>query len=241
MNSVGSIKLSHFIVTIISLGIFFFIGSIIQVEAVKKEGALEDYNNLKDLVGDIRNGNFSDDQISLNHFKNSVPYKDADENIQKCINLAAKIGHNLGDYEIVHCFENTNYFKDKYLNVSAPQNKVSQRESVPEKNVTQANVTQKVPEPEIEKQSVPQANASLNPPETNVTLTAPQPNASLNPPETNVTLTAPQPNASLTTTPQTNASLTAPQPNASLTTTSQTNASQEISKGKTGNSTSSVQ
>ena len=186
MNSVGSIKLSHFIVTIISLGIFFFIGSIIQVEAVKKEGALEDYNNLKDLVGDIRNGNFSDDQISLNHFKNSVPYKDADENIQKCINLAAKIGHNLGDYEIVHCFENTNFFKDKYLNVSAPQNKVSQRESVPEKNVTQANVTQKVPEPETElKQSIPETNASLNAPETNASLNAPETNASLNAPETN--------------------------------------------------------
>src|SRR5207342_601818 len=122
MKRVRSINISHFLVTIISLGTFFFIGSIIQVDAVKKEGTLlENYNDLKKLVDDIKNGNFNDDQISLNDFKNSVAYQNADENIQDCINLAAKIGHNLVDNEIVHCFENTNYFKDKYPNVSVPK------------------------------------------------------------------------------------------------------------------------
>jgi hypothetical protein len=237
MNSVGSINLSHFIVTIISLGTFFFIGSFIPIEALK------DYDNLTKLVNDIRNGNIIDDKISLNDFKGSGAYQDADKNIQDCINLAAKIGHNLRDVEIVHCFDDANYYKDKYLNVSAPQNKVPQRESVPEKNVTQANVTQKVPEPEIEKQSVPQTNVTLTTPQSNVTLTTPQSNVTLTTPQSNVTLTtpqtnaslnAPQTNASLTTTPQTNASLNAPQTNASLnapqtnaslTSTPQTNAS----------------
>ena len=169
MNSVGSISLSHFIVTIISLGTFFFIGSFIPIEALKKEGPLlKDYDNLKKLVDDIKNGDLIDDKISLNDFKGSGAYQAADKNIQNCINLAAKIGHNLKDDEIVHCFDDANYFKDKYPNVSAPQNKVPQRESEPEQNVTQANVTQKVPEPETElKQSVPQTNASLNAPETN--------------------------------------------------------------------------
>src|SRR5438093_63642 len=121
MKCVGSINISHFLVTIISLGAFLFIGSIIQIEAVKKEGTLlGDYNDLKKLVGDIKNGDFNDDQIPLNDFKNSVAYQDADENMQDCINLAGKIGHNLGDNEIVHCFENANYFKDKYLNVTLP-------------------------------------------------------------------------------------------------------------------------
>jgi hypothetical protein len=115
MKCVKSINIYHVLVTIISLGTFFFIGSIIQVEAVKKNGTLlEDYNNLKELVGDIRNGNFSDDQISLNDFKNSDAYQHADENMHDCIKLAAKIGHNLGDREIVHCFEDANYFKQKY-------------------------------------------------------------------------------------------------------------------------------
>jgi hypothetical protein len=219
MNSVGSINLSHFIVTIISLGSFFFIGSFIPIEALK------DYDNLTKLVNDIRNGNIIDDKISLNDFKGSGAYQDADKNIQDCINLAAKIGHNLRDVEIVHCFDDANYYKDKYLNDSAPQNKVPQRESVPEKNVTQANVTQKVPEPEIEKQSVPQTNVTLTTPQTNTPLTTPQTNSSLNAPQTNSSLNAPQTNASLTTTPQTNSSLNAPQTNASLTSTPQTNAS----------------
>src|SRR5437867_2450917 len=140
MKCVRSINISHFLVTIITLGTFFFIGSIIQIEAVKKEGTvLENYNNLKELVRDIKNGDFNDDQISLNDFKNSVAYQDADENIQDCINLAAKIGHNLGDNEIVHCFENTNYFKDKTnnvndpnANVSVPKAKVPQHKSKPQ-------------------------------------------------------------------------------------------------------------
>jgi hypothetical protein len=198
MNSVGSINLSHFIVTIISLGTFFFIGSFIPIEALKKEGPLlKDYDNLKKLVDDIKNGDLIDDKISLNDFKGSGAYQTADKNIQNCINLAAKIGHNLKDDEIVHCFDDANYFKDKYPNVSTPQNKVPQRESEPEQNVTQANVTQKVPEPETElKQSVPQTNASLNAPETNASLNAPETNASLNAPETNASLNAPETNAS---------------------------------------------
>jgi hypothetical protein len=105
MNSVGSINLSHFIVTIISLGTFFFIGSFIPIEALKKEGPLlKDYDNLKKLVDDIKNGDLIDDKISLNDFKGSGAYQTADKNIQNCINLAAKIGHNLKDDEIVHCF-----------------------------------------------------------------------------------------------------------------------------------------
>src|SRR5206468_1320866 len=318
MKCVGSINISHFLVTIISLGAFLFIGSIIQIEAVKKEGTLlgdyndlkklvgdikngdfnddqiplndfknsvayqdadenmqdcinlagkighnlgdneivhcfenanyfkdkypnvsvpkakipppeskpgpgpepkakpsaaQDYNNLKELVRDIKNGDFNDDQISLNDFKNSVAYQDADENIQDCINLAAKIGHNLGDNEIVHCFENTNYFKVKYLNVSVPKAKVPQPESKPERNITQANITQQVPEVKPE-QNVPQTNASLNVPQTNASLNVPQTNASLNVPQTNASLNVPQTNASLNV-PQTNASLNVPQTNAS--------------------------
>src|SRR4249920_1426445 len=115
MKCVKSINISLFLVTIISLGIIFFIGSIIPIEAVKKNGTLlEDYNNSKELVGDIKNGNFSDDQISLNDFKNSGAYKNADKDMHDCIKLAAKIGHNLEDREIVHCSEDANYFKQKY-------------------------------------------------------------------------------------------------------------------------------
>ena len=110
-------KISTFliIVTIVTFGTFFFINNIIRIEAVKKDGGLlEDYDKLKELVGDIKNHKFNDDQITLNDIKNSSAYQDADEDMQDCIKLAAKVGHNLGDYEIVHCFKNENYFKEKY-------------------------------------------------------------------------------------------------------------------------------
>jgi hypothetical protein len=115
MKCAKSINIYYVLVTIISLGIIFFIGSIIPIEAVKKNVTdLEDYNNSKELVGDIKNGNFSDNQISLNDFKNSGAYKNADKDMHDCIKLAAKIGHNLKDREIVHCYEDANYFKQKY-------------------------------------------------------------------------------------------------------------------------------
>ena len=144
MKCVRSINISHFLVTIITLGTFFFIGSIIQIEAVKKEGTvLENYNNLKELVGNIRNGNFSDDQISLNDFKNSDAYQHADENMQDCIKLAAKIGHNLEDREIVHCFENENYFKQKYSrgNNSISNTNIKSANSIDNATSADANMT----------------------------------------------------------------------------------------------------
>jgi len=186
MNSVGSINVSHFLVTIISLASFFFICSIIPIEALNKQGTLlKDYDNLKKIVDDIKNGNLIDDKITLNELKDSGAYQGADKNMQDCINLAAKIGHSLKGTEIVHCFEDANYFKDKYPNVSVPENKIPQRESGGQQNVTQANLTQKIPEPETEvMRSVPQTNATLTP-QTNATLT-PQTNATLTP-QTNAT------------------------------------------------------
>jgi len=44
-------------------------------------------------------------------FQNSEVYKATDEQIQACIDFAGKIGKNLDDSEIVHCSEDSNYFK----------------------------------------------------------------------------------------------------------------------------------
>ena len=110
-------KISTFliVVTIVTIGTFFFINNIIRTEALKKDGGLlDDYDKLNELVGDIKTHKFNNDQISLNEIKNSSAYQDADEDMKDCIKLAAKVGHNLGDYEIVHCFKNENYFKEKY-------------------------------------------------------------------------------------------------------------------------------
>jgi polyhydroxyalkanoate synthesis regulator phasin len=73
----------------------------------------EDYNDLGQLVEDIKDGHLDADRISLNDFQHSKAYQGLTEQTQDCIDLAGKIGHNLDDSEIVHCSEDANYFKNK--------------------------------------------------------------------------------------------------------------------------------
>lgn len=72
-----------------------------------------EYNNLKELVNDIKNNVIDAEEMSLNTFQDSAAYKGADKQTQNCIDLAGKIGNNLADQEIVHCFENSEYFQNK--------------------------------------------------------------------------------------------------------------------------------
>jgi hypothetical protein len=57
------------------------------------------------LVKDIKNGDVDTEEISLSAFQDSGAYQGADQETQDCIDLAGKIGHNLGDQEIVNCSE----------------------------------------------------------------------------------------------------------------------------------------
>ncbi len=82
----------------------------------------EDYENMEDMVKDIRNGDKDDDKVDYNKFKDSTVYKNEDEDLRNCIDLANKVGEKLRDYEIVRCFENTNYFKEKYTDNDGTKN-----------------------------------------------------------------------------------------------------------------------
>ena len=79
-------------------------------------GNPEDYDSLSELVDDIKNRVVDIDEISLSDFQNSGAYQGADEQTQDCIDLAAKIGSNLIDYEIVRCSEDPNHFKNQIAN-----------------------------------------------------------------------------------------------------------------------------
>jgi polyhydroxyalkanoate synthesis regulator phasin len=79
----------------------------------------EKYDNLKDLVHDIKNHVVDSEDISLNAFQGSAAYRDADQGTQDCIDLAGKIGNNLGDQEIVNCFEDPNFYKDQISNTNS--------------------------------------------------------------------------------------------------------------------------
>ena len=104
------------------------------------------YENMKDLVDDIKNGDKDDDNMDWDKFRDSTIYKDEDEDVRDCIDLANKVGQKLGDYEVVRCFENANYLKDKYSGdeESKSQGNVSQQQQDENQNQTQSqgNVSQ---------------------------------------------------------------------------------------------------
>src|SRR4026208_656983 len=76
----------------------------------------EDYDDLNELVNDIKNGDVDTDKISLSAFQDSGAYQGADQETQDCIDLAGKIGNNLGDQEIRNCSEDPNFYKNEISN-----------------------------------------------------------------------------------------------------------------------------
>ena len=77
---------------------------------------------MKELVKDIRNGNKDDDNVDWDKFRDSNVYKNENEDIRDCIDLANKVGGKLGDYEIIRCFDNANYYKAKYTGEKGVKN-----------------------------------------------------------------------------------------------------------------------
>jgi hypothetical protein len=126
-------KIHSFYILFITFSIISIFISNSQVYAV--EGIWRDYESMKELVKDIRNGDKDDDKMNYDKFKDSSVYKNANEDLRKCIDLADKVGEKLGDYEIVRCFENTNYFKEKYVDDN--NENVGQQEQQNETNQNQ--------------------------------------------------------------------------------------------------------
>jgi len=82
----------------------------------------EEYDNFNDLINDIKNHVVDIEDISLNNFQDSGAYQGADEQTQDCIDLAGKIGNNLGDHEIVNCFEDSNFYENQISNADNNNN-----------------------------------------------------------------------------------------------------------------------
>ena len=107
------------------------------------------------LVKDIRNGNKDDDNMDWDKFRDSTVYKNENEDIRDCIDLANKVGGKLGDYEIVRCFDNANYYKEKYTDekgIKNEQNASKQQEVNQSQSQQQQEVNQSQSEKEVSKQ-----------------------------------------------------------------------------------------
>ena len=136
-----------------SFYILFIAFSIISIfvnnsQAYAVVGIWRDYESMKELVKDIRNGDKDDDKMNYDKFKDSSVYKNAKEDLRRCIDLANKVGEKLGDYEIVRCFENTNYFKEKY--VDGNNENLSQQEQQNETNQNQSSAEEAVQQKELQ-------------------------------------------------------------------------------------------
>jgi hypothetical protein len=127
-----------------------------------------DYEDMKELVKDIRNGNKDDDNMDWDKFRDSTVYKNENEQIRDCIDLANKVGGKLGDYEIVRCFDNANYYKEKYTDekgIKNEQNASKQQEvnqSQSQQQQQEVNQSQSQNEGDV---SQTQNSSDVNPPE----------------------------------------------------------------------------
>ena len=123
-----------------------------------------DYEDMKELVKDIRNGNKDDDNMDWDKFRDSSVYKNENEDIRDCIDLANKIGGKLGDYEIVRCFDNANYYNEKYTDEKGIKNEqnVSKQKEVNQSQSQQQEVNQSQSEKEASKQQEVNQSQSEN-------------------------------------------------------------------------------
>ena len=128
-----------------------------------------DYEDMKELVKDIRNGNKNDDNMDWDKFRDSTVYKNENEDIRDCIDLANKVGGKLGDYEIVRCFDNANYYKEKYTDekgIKSEQNASKQQEvnqsQSQQQQQQEVNQSQSQNEGDV---SQTQNSSDVNPPE----------------------------------------------------------------------------
>jgi FtsZ-interacting cell division protein YlmF len=117
-----------------------------------------DYEDMKELVKDIRNGNKDDDNMDWDKFRDSSVYKNENEDIRDCIDLANKIGGKLGDYEIVRCFDNANYYNEKYTDEKGIKNEqnVSKQHEV---NQSQSQQQQEANQNQSQQQEVNQSQS----------------------------------------------------------------------------------
>ena len=155
------IKICFLLVLIITVGTSSVISTNFHAYAV--EAIWRDYENMKDLVNDIKNGDKDDDNMDWNKFRDSTVYKDEDEDVRDCIDLANKVGEKLGDYEVVRCFENASYFKEKYSGNAGSQNQsqedIGQQQQVENQSQSQGNVSQ---QQQVENQSQSQSQGNVS-------------------------------------------------------------------------------
>jgi len=90
----------------LTLGILILAASS-QVYAAKNIWAGDD--TMEELVKKIDKGKVNDDSMDWKDFKNSKIFKQEDIETQECIENRQDLSNNLADYEVLHCFDDSDY------------------------------------------------------------------------------------------------------------------------------------
>ena len=64
---------------------------------------------MEELVKKIDKGKVNDDSMNWNDFKNSKVFKQEDGETKDCIKNREDLSNNLADYEVLHCFKDSDY------------------------------------------------------------------------------------------------------------------------------------
>jgi hypothetical protein len=72
----------------------------------------DDDDTMEELVKDIDDGKDNDDTMDWDEFQDSKIFKQEDLETQICIENRQDLSNNLADYEVVRCFEDSDYAYD---------------------------------------------------------------------------------------------------------------------------------
>jgi len=88
-------------------------GALIAVSGTQAYANIwDDDDTMEELVKDIDDGKDNDDTMDWDEFKNSKIFKQEDVETQICIENRQDLSNNLADYEVVRCFEDSDYAYD---------------------------------------------------------------------------------------------------------------------------------
>jgi hypothetical protein len=69
----------------------------------------KDDDTMEELVDDIDEGRDNDDDMDWGEFQDSKIFTLEDIETQECIENRQDLSNNLADYEVLHCFEDSDY------------------------------------------------------------------------------------------------------------------------------------
>jgi hypothetical protein len=108
MNKKQPMKTGFLLVSLLT----FMFGAIIVAtnsQAYADKDIWDGKDTMEELVEDIDDGEIQDDDMDWDEFKDSKVFKQEDIETQGCIENRQELSNNLADYEVLHCFEDSDY------------------------------------------------------------------------------------------------------------------------------------